>query len=208
MSLIINNVVVILKKQVYTRRLQLVLYLNLIDSRRCTIAKKQQDTTNVNNQIRAEEVRIIGSDGEQIGILSIKEALERAAGNGMDLVEVSPNAKPPVCKIMDYGKYKYQCTKQLQDAKKKQKGYQVKEIKVRPKTEAHDLETKVKNIERFILKKNKVKITLVFRGREIILKEQGQRILEKLVEMTDDFAQVEQSPKYEGRVVTMLLSPK
>ena len=182
--------------------------MNLIDSRRCPIAKKQQDTTNVNNQIRAEEVRIIGSDGEQIGVLPIKEALQRAEEKGMDLVEVSPNAKPPVCKIMDYGKYKYQRTKQLQEAKKKQKGYQIKEIKVRPKTEAHDLETKVKNIERFINKKNKVKITLVFRGREIILKEQGQQVLEKLVAMTEDFAQVEQSPKYEGRVVTMLLSPK
>ncbi|MCK5097735.1 MAG: translation initiation factor IF-3 [Desulfobacteraceae bacterium] len=172
------------------------------------MAKKQQDTTNVNNQIRAEEVRIIGSDGEQIGVLPINEALERAGESGMDLVEVSPNAKPPVCKIMDYGKYKYQQTKQKQEAKKKQKGYQIKEIKVRPKTEAHDLETKVKNIERFIDKNNKVKITLVFRGREIILKEQGQKVLEKLVEMTEDFAQVEQSPKYEGRVVTMLLSPK
>ena len=182
--------------------------MNLIDSRRCPIAKKQQDTTNVNNQIRAEEVRIIGSDGEQIGVLPINEALERAGESGMDLVEVSPNAKPPVCKIMDYGKYKYQQTKQKQEAKKKQKGYQIKEIKVRPKTEAHDLETKVKNIERFIDKNNKVKITLVFRGREIILKEQGQKVLEKLVEMTEDFAQVEQSPKYEGRVVTMLLSPK
>ncbi len=109
---------------------------------------------------------------------------------------------------MDYGKYKYQRTKQLQEAKKKQKGYQIKEIKVRPKTEIHDLETKVKNIEKFISKNDKVKITLVFRGREIILKEQGQKVLETLVEMTEDFAQVEQSPKYEGRVVTMLLSPK
>jgi len=126
----------------------------------------------------------------------------------MDLVEVSPNASPPVCKIMDYGKFKYERTKQLQEAKKKQKGYQIKEIKVRPKTEAHDLETKVKNIEKFISKNDKVKITLVFRGREIILKEQGQKILEKLVEMTEDFAQVEQPPKYEGKVVTMLLSPK
>ncbi len=141
-------------------------------------------------------------------MLPIQEALEKAQEYGMDLVEVSPNAKPPVCKIMDYGKYKYQRTKQMQEAKKKQKGYQIKEIKVRPKTEAHDLETKVRNIERFIGKKNKVKITLVFRGREIILKEQGQKILEKIVEMTEEFAQVEQSPKYEGRVVTMLLSPK
>ena len=172
------------------------------------IAKKQQDTTNVNNQIRAEEVRVIGSDGEQIGVISINDALERAGGKGMDLVEISPNAKPPVCKIMDYGKFKYQQTKQKQEAKKKQKGYQIKEIKVRPKTEAHDLETKVRNIERFIKKMNKVKITLVFRGREIILREQGKRVLERLVEMTEDFAQVEQPAKYEGRVVTMLLSPK
>ena len=126
----------------------------------------------------------------------------------MDLVEVSPHAAPPVCKIMDYGKYKYQRTKQQQEAKKKQKGYQIKEIKVRPKTEIHDLETKVKNIKRFIDKKNKVKITLVFRGREIILKEQGQKVLEKLIEMTEDFTQIEQDAKYEGRVVTMLLSPK
>jgi translation initiation factor IF-3 len=162
----------------------------------------------VNNQIRAEEVRIIGSDGEQIGVLPLTAALLKAEEQGLDLVEVSPNAKPPVCKIMDYGKYKYQRTKQKQEAKKKQKGYQIKEIKVRPKTEAHDLETKVRNIERFIDKNNKVKITLVFRGREIILKEQGQQILKKLVEMTQDFAQVEQAPKYEGRIVTMLLSPK
>ncbi len=162
----------------------------------------------MNNQIRAEEVRIIGSDGEQIGVLPLTAALLKAEEQGLDLVEVSPNAKPPVCKIMDYGKYKYQRTKQKQEAKKKQKGYQIKEIKVRPKTEAHDLETKVRNIERFIDKNNKVKITLVFRGREIILKEQGQQILKKLVEMTQDFAQVEQAPKYEGRIVTMLLSPK
>ena len=168
----------------------------------------RQDQTSVNKGIRASQVRVIGSDGAQIGIMPIEEALRIAGGEELDLVEVSPDAKPPVCKIMDYGKYKYELTKKKQEAKRKQKSSQIKEIKVRPKTDDHDLETKVRHIEKFIGKNDKVKITLVFRGREFMLKEQANAVLEKIVVMTEDFAQVEQYPKFEGRVITMFLGPK
>ncbi len=162
----------------------------------------------MNKDIRAKEVRVIGSDGEQIGIMPSHEALRIAEDEDLDLVEVSPDAKPPVCKIMDYGKYKYELTKKKQEAKRKQKSSQIKEIKVRPKTDDHDLETKVRHIEKFIGKRDKVKVTLVFRGREFMLKEQANAVLEKILNLTEDFAQVEQQPKFEGRVITMLLGPK
>ncbi|RLC01517.1 MAG: translation initiation factor IF-3 [Deltaproteobacteria bacterium] len=162
----------------------------------------------MNKGIRASQVRVVGSDGEQIGIMPIEEALGIAGGEDLDLVEVSPDAKPPVCKIMDYGKYKYELTKQKQGAKKRQKGFQIKEIKVRPKTGDHDLETKVRHMEKFIGKRDKVKVTLVFRGREFKLKEQANAVLEKIVSMTEAFATVEQPPKFEGRFITMLLGPK
>jgi len=162
----------------------------------------------VNKGIRASEVRVIGSDGEQVGILPIAEALRIAGNDDLDLVEVSPDAQPPVCKIMDHGKYKYELTKKKQEAKRKQKTTQIKEIKVRPKTDDHDLATKVRHVEKFISNNDKVKITLVFRGREFMLKEQANAVLEKVVEMTKDFAQVEQFPKFEGRVITMLLGPR
>jgi len=162
----------------------------------------------VNKGIRASQVRVVGSDGEQIGIMPIEEALKVSGEENLDLVEVSPDANPPVCKIMDFGKYKYELTKQKQGAKRRQKGFQIKEIKVRPKTGDHDLETKVRHIEKFISKKDKVKVTLVFRGREFKLKEQASAVLEKIVAMTEEIAQVEQEPKFEGRVITMLLGPK
>ncbi len=162
----------------------------------------------MNKGIRATEVRVIGSDGGQIGVLPIAEALRIAESEALDLVEVSPEARPPVCKIMDHGKYKYELTKKKQEAKRKQKSVQIKEIKVRPKTDDHDLETKVRHMEKFISNGDKVKITLVFRGREFMLKEQANIILEKIVEMSKDFAQVEQLPKFEGRFITMLLGPK
>ena len=162
----------------------------------------------MNKGIRASEVRVIGSDGQQIGILPIAEALRIAGNDDLDLVEVSPDAKPPVCKIMDHGKYKYELTKKKQEAKRKQKATQIKEIKVRPKTDDHDLATKVRHVEKFIKNNDKVKITLVFRGREFMLKEQANAVLEKIVEMTQEFAQVEQFPKFEGRVITMLLGPR
>ena len=151
---------------------------------------------------------MIGSDGSQIGVMPISEALRIAEDENLDLVEISPDAKPPVCKIMDHGKFKYEQTKKKQEAKRKQKNSQIKEIKVRPKTDDHDIETKVRHIEKFIGKNDKVKITLVFRGREFMLKEQANAVLEKVVEMTKEFAQVEQYPKFEGRVITMLLGPR
>ncbi|MBU1195677.1 MAG: translation initiation factor IF-3 [Proteobacteria bacterium] len=162
----------------------------------------------MNKGIRASQVRVIGADGEQIGIISIEEALRISSEVSLDLVEVSPDAKPPVCKIMDFGKFKYEQTKKKQEAKRKQKSTQIKEIKVRPKTNDHDLETKAKHIEKFISKNDKVKVTMVFRGREFMLKEQANTILEKITVLTADFAQVEQEPKFEGRVITMLLGPK
>ena len=149
----------------------------------------------MNKGIRAGQVRVIGSDGEQIGILPIDEALKVAGDEALDLVEVSPGANPPVCKIMDFGKYKYEQTKKKQEAKRKQKSTQIKEIKVRPKTDDHDLETKVRHIEKFINNNDKVKVTMVFRGREFILKEQAHQVLEKVVAMAEEFAQVEQTPK-------------
>ena len=126
----------------------------------------------------------------------------------MDLVEVSPNANPPVCKIMDYGRYKYEQTKKQQEAKKKQSTFQVKEIKIRPKTGEHDLNTKLNHIKRFIDKKDKVKVTVIFRGREITLSNRGRELLKFIAESAEEFANVEQAPKFEGRVMTMVLAPK
>lgn len=168
----------------------------------------RQDQVNVNKGIRASEVRVIGADGEQIGIMPVAEALRIAGDQNLDLVEVSPDANPPVCKIMDHGKFKYEQTKKKQEAKRKQKTTQIKEIKVRPKTDDHDLATKARHIEKFISNNDKVKITLVFRGREVMLREQANAVLEKVVDLTSDFAVVEQLPRFEGRVITMLLAPK
>ncbi len=162
----------------------------------------------MNKGIRASEVRVIGADGEQIGIMPVSEALRIAEDQTLDLVEVSPDANPPVCKIMDHGKFKYEQTKKKQEAKRKQKTTQIKEIKVRPKTDDHDLATKARHIEKFISNNDKVKITLVFRGREVMLREQANAVLEKVVKLTADFAVVEQQPRFEGRVITMLLAPK
>ena len=153
-------------------------------------------------------MRVIDPDGEQIGIIPTRQALETAAEFGLDLVEVSPNAKPPVCKIMDYGRYRYEQTKKKQEAKKKQSTFQVKEIKVRPKTGEHDLQTKIGHIKKFIARRDKVKVTVIFRGREITLSKLGMAMLEKIAEETEEFASVEQTPKFEGRTLAMILGPK
>jgi translation initiation factor IF-3 len=134
--------------------------------------------------------------------------LEKAMDFGLDLVEVSPNADPPVCKIMDYGRYKYEQTKKQQEAKKKQSTFQVKEIKVRPKTGDHDLQTKIGHIKKFIGKQDKVKVTVVFRGREISLSDMAREQLDHIVAETEDIATVEQTPKFEGRTMVMILAPK
>ena len=169
---------------------------------------QRQDRTNINKNIRAKEVRVIDPDGEQLGVVPTYKALAIAGDHGLDLVEVSPNANPPVCKIMDYGRYKYEQTKKQQEAKKKQSTFQVKEIKIRPKTGEHDLNTKLNHIRRFIDKKDKVKVTVIFRGREITLSNRGRELLLLLAERAEEFASVEQSPKFEGRSMTMVLAPK
>jgi translation initiation factor IF-3 len=151
---------------------------------------------------------LIDSEGQQVGIISIKEALEAAAEAGLDLVEVSPNANPPVCKIMDYGRYRYEQTKKKHEAKKKQSTFQLKEIKVRPKTGEHDLQVKIGHIKKFIGKKDKVKVSVIFRGREITLSELGKAVLQKIIDETEEIALVEQEPKFEGRILVMVLAPK
>lgn len=151
---------------------------------------------------------MIDSEGEQVGIIPTKEALAAAVDAGLDLVEVSPNANPPVCKIMDYGRYRYEQTKKKHEAKKKQSAFQLKEIKVRPKTGEHDLQVKIGHIKKFIDKKDKVKVSVIFRGREITLSELGRSVLQKIVDETEEVAMVEQDPKFEGRILVMVLAPK
>jgi len=168
----------------------------------------RSDNINVNQKIRAREVRVIDPDGNQIGIISTTKALEAAAEAGLDLVEVSPTANPPVCKIMDYGRYRYEQTKKKQEAKIKQSTSQIKEINVRPKTGEHDLQVKIGHIKKFLEKKDKVKVTVVFRGREITLSELGKAVLERIVEETKETAMLEQEPKFEGRILVMILAPK
>ncbi|ABK16125.1 translation initiation factor IF-3 [Syntrophobacter fumaroxidans MPOB] len=163
---------------------------------------------NVNERIRSSEVRVIGQDGQQLGVLSLKKALELAAQDELDLVEVAPNADPPVCKIMDYGKFKYQQNKRTQEAKKKQTVIQVKEVKIRPKTDEHDLLVKIRHIKRFLAQKDKAKVTILFRGREIAYTDQGTKVLERVREELKEDAVIEQPPKMEGRNMVMILAPK
>lgn len=153
-------------------------------------------------------MRLIDSEGNQVGIVSLAKALATAAEHGLDLVEISPNANPPVCKIMDYGRFKYEQTKKKQEAKKKQSTVQVKEIKVRPKTGDHDLETKIGHIRKFLANKDKVKVTVMFRGREITMANQGRALLARIAEAIGEEAVVEQAPKFEGRTMMMVLAPR
>ncbi|MBP9943769.1 MAG: translation initiation factor IF-3 [Desulfomicrobium sp.] len=162
--------------------------------------------TRRNKQIRAKEIRVVGDDGNQLGIMSVPEALEQAEALGLDLVEVAPTAKPPVCKIMDYGKFLYEEKKKSQEAKKRQTQIQVKEIKFRPRTDDHDLETKVKHIRRFIEDGDRCKVTVFFRGREMAHKDRGQIVLDRVVEMLADIAKIEQASRVEGRTMFLLLA--
>lgn len=160
-----------------------------------------------NDQIRVREVRLIGADGEQLGIVERNEALQMARDAGLDLVEVAATAEPPVCRIMDYGRYKYESQKKKQEAKKRQTVIQIKEIKLRPKTDEHDYQTKVNHIRRFIEDGDRCKVTIFFRGREIVHKDRGQTMLDRVVEDTKDIARVEQEARAEGRTLHMLLTP-
>lgn len=162
----------------------------------------------INQQIRAPEVRLIGPDGQQVGIVPLKEALAYAAEHNLDLVEVAPMATPPVCRVMDYGKFKYEQAKKQQEARRRQTTIQVKEVKIRPKIEEHDMAFKLKNIRRFLADKDKAKITMIFRGREMAHQDRGYAILRRMAEELADVAVVEQEPKAEGRTLFMIVAPK
>ncbi len=166
-----------------------------------------QDLVRRNEQIRAREVRVIGAEGEQLGILGRNEAIAAAREAGLDLVEVASTAEPPVCRIMDYGKFKYEAQKKKQEAKKRQTVIQIKEIKLRPKTDEHDYQTKVNHIRRFLEDGDRCKVTIFFRGREIVHKDRGQTMLDRVVEDTKDIGKVEQEARAEGRTLHMLLTP-
>lgn len=154
------------------------------------------------------QVRLIGSDGDNVGLVSIEEALERAKDDGLDLVEISPNADPPVCKILDFGKYKYEAAKKANEARKKQKTIDVKEIKMRPNIDAHDYDVKMRSIKKFLGEGDKVKVTMRFRGREMAHQELGLAVLDRVREQFDEDAKVEAMPRLEGRQMIMVMAPK
>lgn len=161
----------------------------------------------INEAIKVREVRLIDDQGEQLGIVSIENALEKAVEAGADLVEVSPNAKPPVCKILDFGKYKFDKEKLIKESKKKSKQKKDKEIRMQPKIETHDLQFKTKHIRKFLDEGNKVKVTIRFRGREMAHTDRGRMVLDKVLELLEDSYIIERDPKMEGKFMSMLLRP-
>ncbi|MET0395839.1 MAG: translation initiation factor IF-3 [Longimicrobiaceae bacterium] len=165
------------------------------------------EKTRVNRQIRISPVRVIATDGEQLGILPIERALEIAEEQGLDLVEVAPLARPPVCRIMDYGKFKYEEQRKAREARKKQHHVQIKEVKMRPGIEDHDFDFKTKHARRFLEEGNKVKLTMMFRGRQMAHPEHGRQVLDKVSGMLADVAKIEMHPQMEGRSMTMVLTP-
>jgi translation initiation factor IF-3 len=184
-----------------------VFYINTT-SRRPLTTPPPSDGPRVNEFINAREVLVIDDDGEKRGILSIKDALQLAEESGMDLVEVSPQAQPPVCKLMDFGKYKYQAQKKANEARKKQKTIEVKEIKMRPNIDTHDYDVKMRSMLRFFEEGDKVKVTLRFRGREMAHQELGMQLLDKVQKQVDQIAKVEMFPRLEGRQMIMVMAPR
>lgn len=168
--------------------------------------KSKSDEPRVGRQIIADKIRLIGADGEMVGVVSVREGLRAAEEAGLDLVEISPGAQPPVCKVLDYGKYKYHAQKKAQEAKKKQKIIQIKEIKLRPAIDPHDLQTKMKAVHKFLDEGDKVKFTLRFRGREMAHQELGMRVLHKIRAELGDTIRVEHEPSLEGRQVVMVVA--
>ncbi len=162
----------------------------------------------INEEIRAREVRVIGSDGEQLGIMSGREAQQLAYEKHLDLVEIAPTAKPPVCRIMDYGKYRYVQQKREKESRKKQKTFDIKEVKLRPGIEEHDFNVKFKNAVRFLEDGDKVKVTIMFRGRELSHPELGEVLLNKMAAQLKEMAVVERQPKLEGKNMIMIVAPK
>lgn len=162
----------------------------------------------VNEDISSSSIRLVDADGEMVGVVSVAEGLEMAAEVGLDLVEISPNADPPVCKVLDYGKFKYIEQKKRNEARKKQKVIEIKEIKMRPGIEAHDYQTKMRSMFRFLDDGDKVKVTIRFRGREMAHQNLGMRVLERVQKDVEEVAKVEQFPRTEGRMMTMVIAPK
>jgi translation initiation factor IF-3 len=167
----------------------------------------ERDTTRVNERIRVPEVRVIGDDGQQIGVMRTEQALRMAQERDLDLVEVAPEARPPVCRILDYSKYKYEQAQKVKQARKHQQQIVIREIKFRPKIAQHDYDTKKGHVERFLRHKDKVKITIMFRGREVTHPERGRMILDRLAEELAELAIIEQRPNLDGRNMTMMLGP-
>jgi len=162
----------------------------------------------VNDEIDVPKVRVIDAEGENHGVISLEDALEIAEEAGLDLVEVSPQVDPPVCKVLDYGKYKYEQQKKANEARKKQKTIDVKEIKMRPGIDEHDYQVKMKNVRKFIENGDKVKMTIRFRGREMAHQELGLKVLTRVREEMDEMIKIEQMPKTEGRLMVMVIAPK
>lgn len=167
---------------------------------------QEEGGLNINEQIRARQVRLIAEDGEQVGVVSIQDAMARAEEAGLDLVEISPNAEPPVCKILDYGKYKYEQQKKAAEARKKQKVIEVKELKFRPNIDDHDYNVKIKAARRFLEDGDKVKVTLRFRGREMAHLDLGMKVMARVREELSDIAKVEMDARVEGKQAIMVLS--
>jgi translation initiation factor IF-3 len=165
------------------------------------------EKTRVNHQIRISPVRVIDTDGEQLGILPVEQAIEIAEGKGLDLVEVASMARPPVCRIMDYGKFRYEEQRKAREARKKQHHVQLKEVKMRPGIEEHDFEFKSRHARRFLEEGNKVKVTMMFRGRQMAHPELGRKVLEELATLLSDVGKVESNPTMEARSMTMVIAP-
>ncbi len=168
---------------------------------------RKDDGPRINNQIRSEKVRLIAADGEQLGVVSVREALLKAEEAGLDLVEISPNADPPVCKILDYGKFKYEQQKKAAEARKKQKVVDVKEVKIRPTIEKHDYEVKLRNARRFLEEGDKVKVSMRFRGREMAHIDLGMGVLKQFRDDLAGLCKVESEPRLEGKQMIMMLGP-
>ncbi len=167
---------------------------------------RKDDGIRINHDIKVEEVRVVDEDGEMKGVMSVADAVELAEAAGLDLVEVSPNASPPVCKILDYGKYKYEQQKKAAEARKKQKTVDVKEVKIRPGIEDHDYQVKMRNARKFLENGDKVKVTMRFRGREMAHQDIGMDLLKRMIEELSDIGKVDLHPKMEGRQIIMVLS--
>ena len=161
----------------------------------------------INDRIRAPEIRLIGAEGENVGVVTPARAMAMAEEAGLDLVEISPNAAPPVCKIMDYGKFKYETQKKEAEARKNQKIIEVKEVKFRPNTDTHDYEVKMRNVFKFLENGDKVKVTLRFRGREMAHQDLGRQLLERVADDTAEVGKIDNMPKMEGRQMVMMISP-